>query len=57
MGSPKIPTPQSVPPPPTPAMVAPKPSGAPTLGGTYLTASIPNITNSNKKPAKTLLGQ
>jgi hypothetical protein len=57
MGSPKIPTPQSVPPPPTPAMITPKPQGAPTLGGTFLTASIPSTATSNRAQRKTLLGQ
>jgi len=57
MGTPKIPTPQAVPPPPTPAMIAPKAPGTSTLGGTFLTASIPNPSPTNKQARKTLLGQ
>lgn len=45
------------PPPPTPAsqMRAPK-SASPTLGGTFLTASMPNAAPLTK-PRKTLFGQ
>ncbi len=55
--APNIPTPQTPPPPPTPAMLQPKLAGAkPTLGGTFLTQSMPSAAPL-RKPQKTLLGQ
>lgn len=56
--APKLPKPAAPPPPPpTPATQARAPKGAsPTLGGTFLTASMPSAAPLTK-PGKTLFGQ